>query len=155
MIVTHRSGALKKFRRTPWRFQQTVEIPDGFDGAERFAAAIVAAHGRIDEATVTINEVVFKTERMTALCPAGTPIHALDKDSSLTARGDEVEHLLVAACIDAPDFIFAPHPKPFVFYSDHDSWTTFYANTKSHLNHIIEPLASQGYRLIRDWKREL
>jgi len=57
--------------------------------------------------------------------------------------------ILVAAFWDAPDFICIPAPKPFVFYADHDDWITFYANTKSHLNHIIEPLSSHGYTLFR------
>ncbi len=154
MTVTHSSGALKKFRRTAWRFQQTVELPNGFAEAEKFAAAIVAIHGRIDQATVTIDEVVFNTERMTALCPADNQF-PLGRDSSLMARGDEVESLLAAAFIDAPDFIFVPNPKRFVLYADHDTWITFYANTKSNMNHVIEPLASRGFKLIEHWQREL
>ena len=77
MTVTQTPGAVKKFRRTPWRFQQTVERPEASD-LERF-----------------------------------------------------------------------------VFYSDHDDWITFYANTKSNINHVIEPLASQGCKLVQNWQRDL
>ena len=154
MTVTHTSGAIKKFRRTPWRFQQTVEIPQGLSALEAFVTAITTAHGYIEEGTVTIDEIVFDTERMTALCPAGSPL-PLSRESSLSAVRDEVQKLLAAAFIDSSDFIFIPTPKPFVFYADHDSWITFYANTKSNLNHIIEPLASHGYKLVQNWQREL
>ena len=61
MTVTHTPGVVKKFRRTSWRFQQTVEIPQGFSELEKFASAIASAHGYIEEATVTIDEIVFDT----------------------------------------------------------------------------------------------
>jgi hypothetical protein len=91
---------------------------------------------------------------MTALCPPGSPL-PLARESSISVRVEDVGALLVAAFMDGPDFIFIPSPKPFVFYADHDDWITFYANTKSHLNHIIDPLASNGYKLVQNWQREL
>jgi hypothetical protein len=153
MTVTQTPGAIKKFRRTPWRFQQTVEIPQGSDEPEQFAAAIAAAHGDMREATVIINQVVFDTLRITSLLP--TPANQLlIKDTSFSAAGDEALALLTAALVDGPDFVFIPNPKPFVCYADHDQWITFCSNTKSQLNHIIEPLASRGYKLVQDWQRE-
>ncbi|MCI0747917.1 MAG: hypothetical protein L0Y58_21125 [Verrucomicrobia subdivision 3 bacterium] len=113
----------------------------------------MTAHGRVEAVTVTIDEVVFDTERMSALCPPGS---TLAHDTSVSAHSAEEAHaLLVAAFWDGPDFICIPTPKPFVFYADHDDWITFYANTKSHLNHVIEPLASRGYKLVQNWEREL
>lgn len=154
MTVTYTLGAIKKFRRTPWRFQQTVERPQASD-LERFVSTIITAHGHIEEATVTIDQIVFGTERMTALCPAGSTL-PLTRESSISAQsGEELQALLVAAFWDGPDFICVPTPKPFVFYADHDDWITFYANSKSHLNHVIEPLASHGYKLVQNWERDL
>jgi hypothetical protein len=152
MTVTVTPGALKKFRRTPWRFQQTVERPDARD-LERFVSTIFAAHGYIQTATVTIDEAVFNTDRMCALCPSGTE---LSHDTSLAAESpEEAKTLLVAALWDLPDFVCIPKPTPFVLYADHDNWITFYSNTKGHLNHVIEPLASHGYKLVENWQREL
>jgi hypothetical protein len=152
MTLTLTPGALKKFRRTPWRFQQTVERPQASD-LEKFVSTIFQPHDQIETATVTIDEVVFNTERLAALCPAGS---TLTHDSSISAESaGELHALLVAAFWDGPDFICIPTPKPFVFYADHDDWITFYANTKSHLNHVIEPLASHGYKLVQNWQREL
>jgi hypothetical protein len=58
MTVSLTLGALKKFRRTPWRFQQTVERPDASD-SESFVSTIVAANGELQKGTLTIDEVVF------------------------------------------------------------------------------------------------
>jgi len=152
MTVTPNPGALKKFRRTPWRFQQTVERgqPDGID---RLLALIIQSHKDISGGTVTIDEVVFNTERLASVCPAGT---AFTHDCALTAQSPEELHALLAAALwDGPDFICLPSPKPFVFYADHHDLITFFANTKSHLNHVIEPLVLHGYRLVQNWEREL
>jgi|SRR6185369_5362230 len=151
MTVTLTPGALKKFRRASWRFQQTVERPQASD-LQQFVSTIFQGHD-VAAGTVTIDEIVFNTERLASLCPAGS---TLMHDSSISAESfEELHALLVAAFWDTPDFICIPTPKPFVFYADHDDWITFYANTKSHLNHVIEPLASHGYKLVKNWEREL
>jgi hypothetical protein len=152
MTVTPTPGALKKFRRTPWRFQQTVERPDAGE-LERFISTIITAHESLEAATVTIDAVIFDTVQMSRLCPTGS---VLTHDVSLAAQSaEEAQALLVAAFWDGLDFICIPTPKPFVFYADHDDWITLYASTKSHLNHVIEPLASHGYKIVENWQREL
>ena len=151
-MVSTGSGMLKKFRRTPWRFQQTVERPSAAE-LDRFVSTIFQARHQIKAATVTIDEVVFNTEQLALLCVAGS---TLTHDSSISAESaEELQALLVAAFRDGLDFICIPTPKPFVFYADHHDWITFYANTKSHLNHVVEPLASHGYKLVQNWQREL
>lgn len=146
------SGTLKKFRRTPWRFQQTVELPEA-SYRDRFVSTIVAALDGFESAAVTIDEVVFNTERMTSLCPSSI---TLTRDTTISAHSaDEFRALLLAAFWDGPDFICIPTPKPFVFYADHDNWITFYANTRSNLNRVIESLASHGYKLVQGWQREV
>lgn len=153
MTVTNTPGALKRFRRTPWRFQQTVERPP--EDLDRFVSTIAAAHGHLNEATVTIDQIVFDPDCLTALVSTVSSL-PLARESSITARTpQEVEALLKAALEDGTDFIFVPTPKPFVVYADHDEWITFYANTKSNLNQIIKPLASTGYKLVEGWQREL
>jgi len=152
MVVTLTPGAIKKFRRTPWRFQQTVERPKP-DDLDNFVSTILAAHDQIQAAAVTIDKVIFDTLRLTTLCPAGS---VLNHDSSILAgSANGVRTLLVAAFWDSPDFICVPTPSPFVLYADHDDWITFFANTKSHLNHVIDPLASQGHKMVQNWRREL
>lgn len=152
MDVVTTPGALKKSGRTPWRFQQTIELPSMSD-RDRFVSTIIAALEDFGSMAVTIDEVVFNTERMSAVCPAGS---ALSRDATIFARSTEdAQALLLAAFWDGVDFIGIPTPKPFVFYADHDDWVTFYANSKSNLNRVIEPLASHGFKMVRDWQREL
>lgn len=149
MIATPTPGALKNFRRTPWRFQQTVELSQSAC-IEEFASLIIQSHPEITGGTVTVDEVVFDTDRLGSICPVST---IFERDCSVMAQTrEELYDLFVAALGDGLDFLCTPSPKPFCFYSDHDDWVTFYANTKSHLNHVIGPLASHGYRLI-DWQR--
>lgn len=143
---------MKKFCRTPWRFQQTVQRPKPSE-LDGFVSTIFTAGHNIEAATVTIDEIVFGTERMSKICPPGS---TLAHDSSISApSAAQLRALLVAAFYDGPDFICTPQPKPFVFYADHHDWITFYANSKSHLNRVIDPLAAGGYKLVRNWQREL
>ena len=67
----------------------------------------------------------------------------------------EIEELLHAALSDWMDFLFVPSPEPFVIYADHDEYTTFYAHSRSNLNHIAEPLAAQGFKEISGYIRQL
>ena len=108
-IIAQHPGALKKFRRTPWRFQQTVELPKP-EERERFISTVITAIGDLESATVTIDEVVFNTERLATLCPAGSK---LTHDTSISAESAEgVLALLVAAFWDGYNFICIPIPKP-------------------------------------------
>lgn len=155
MNVTQATGALKKFRRTPWRFQQTVERPP-VAKLDQFVSTIVCSESRpIDQGVVTLEEIVFGKEQIRGLIGLREE-NVFRRESSISAQTtDEVQALLLATFLDGPDFIFVPTPKPFVFYADHDDWITFYANTMSHFNGIIKPLTALGCRLIRDWRREL
>ncbi len=154
MTAMQTIGAMKRFRRTSWKFQQTVQTP--MEDLNGFVSTIVSAHGHIENAIVTIDQVVFDTVHLNALMPRGDSKCKLARDFSISTDGaQEVESLLSAAFADWIDFSFVPMPKPFVIYADHDEYVTFYANTKSHLNKIIEPLSSHGYRLVPDWTRNL
>ncbi|MFO1514682.1 MAG: hypothetical protein U1F83_17525 [Verrucomicrobiota bacterium] len=149
MVITPASGALSKFRRTPWRFQRTLELGD----VEQFVSLILESHGDISGGTVTIEEVVFDTVHLASVCPAQTKFV---RDCSIAVQSrEDVRLLLIAALGDGPDFLFIPSPKPFVLYADHHYLVTFYANTKSHLNHVVEPLVSHGHRFIENFQREL
>ena len=154
LTITKSPGAIKRFRRTPWRFQQTVEIPEG-DEIARFVTSLIGVHIGIEQATVTVAEIIFHTARMDAVL-GSLAAEQLTRESAVTAKGRAaIEQLLIAAFWDGNEFIVVPTPKPFVMYADHDGWVTFYANTKSNLNHIIGPLVSDGFKLVKDWAREL
>jgi hypothetical protein len=154
MILTHTPGALKRFGRAAWRFQRTFETP--LHDLDRFVSTIASAHGHIQEARITIEQVVFDAKHLSALIFAdASPVQLTRGFSITTGSPQEIEPLLRAAFSDWIDFLFVPALKPFVIYADHDEFVTFYANTKSHLNQIVKPLTSQGYSVVQNWKREL
>jgi hypothetical protein len=74
----------------------------------------------------------------------------------VTAVGaQEMQELLHTAFTDWFDFLFVPTPKPFVIYADHDEYTTFYANTRSNLNRVVEALVAQGFEEVAEYRRPL
>lgn len=75
-------------------------------------------------------------------------------DWSIEVEGkQQVKELSIAALSDWVDFVFIPKPKPFVIYADHDEFTTFYANTKSNLNLVAQPLLANGFKQVSDYQR--
>src|SRR5438045_7610517 len=113
MIARHKPGMMKRFGRTPWRFQRTFETP--LPVIDKFVSMIVSAHGHIQRASVTIDQVVFDPKHLKALTSAGDSAIQLVRDITISARDrHEVELLLQAAFSDWIDFLFVPEPKSFV-----------------------------------------
>ncbi len=151
MTLSSISGSLKRLRRVPWRFQQTFLTP--LQSLQPFVATIISARGQIKAGTITIDSVVFEPQNLNALLSRRSLPPSLQRESSIEVAGpQEVETLLRAALSD--DFWFIPSPKPFVIYADHDEYTTFFANSKSNLNGVGEPLLLQGFQKV-DYERKL
>src|SRR6266849_466791 len=152
MTLSESPGTLRKFRRTPWKFQQTFETP--LDNVKLFVRSILSAARPIETSCLTIDQWVFEPKHLIALLAAYSIPPRYAHDLSLTAVGEkEAEALLQAIFSDWIDFIFVPNPKSFVIYADHDEFTTFFAHTRSNLNRAIEPLSNQGFRLIEGYQR--
>jgi hypothetical protein len=78
------------------------------------------------------------------------------RDWCIAANGQqEVAELLEAGLSDWVNFAFVPKPKAFVIYADHDEYTTFYANTKSSLNGVVQALSEAGFENVPDYERNL
>jgi hypothetical protein len=153
MTVSDLPGALKQLRNTRWRFQHTFKTP--LERLTPFVTAIVST-GAPKTACITIEEVVFEPKHWIDLLTRYSLPARHGKGMSVTATGRrEIEELLHAAFADWADFLFVPSPKPFVIYADHDEYATFYANTRSNLNRIIEALSSQGFEQIAEYTRQL
>jgi hypothetical protein len=143
-------GALKKFKRSSWRFQQTVKTP--LPQLDRFVSVIWVALGGLDCVSITLDEVIKATNIQSLFSEDIS--NQLGHDTSIRAEGKPAANLLQAAFADWVDFLCVPTPKPFVIYADHDEYTTFYANSKSALNQIIIPLRDAGFTMVPDWTRE-
>jgi hypothetical protein len=152
MTISDTPGALNRFRKTQWNFQQTFLTPH--KNLPPFVSTIATAHEPLQAGCVTIDQVVFEPKNLMALLSQHSMPVRYEHDLSLTANSRrEVEALLQAALSDWIDFIFVPEPTPYVIYADHDEFTTFYANTKLHLNRVVEALSGCGFERVQNYER--
>ena len=151
MKIDQTPGAMKKFKRTSWRFQQTVQTPLG--DLNRFVGVVIGVARELESACLTVDQVVFTPEALDA-CLAMTPAPDLKKDTSIrTSNSSEIAPLLRAALSCSIDFAFVTTPKTFALYADHDEYLTFYSNSKSGLSAVIQPIKDAGFILVKDWNR--
>ena len=154
MLVLQSDGAMKKFRRTPWRFQKTFVTP--LKELPAFTGAILGSIRDIAAGTVVIDQVVFPAETLEALLSRRQLSLHLHRDASITAEtSEEVQPLLIAALSDWVDFAFTPSPKPFVIYADHDEYITFFVSSRSHLNSLATALVDGGFKAVENYTREV
>jgi len=152
MTLSEAPGNLKKFRRTAWRFQQTFQTP--LQSLPEFVNTIGSTGQPLRAGCLTIEQAVFEPTHLIGLLNNYSIPPRYGRGVALTARGaQEVTALLQAALGDWVDFIFVPEPKRFSLYADHDEYTTFFAQTRSHLNRLVEALTGQGFRAIQDYER--
>jgi hypothetical protein len=154
MTLSENPAALKKFRRTPWNYQQTFQTP--LKNLTAFVSTIVNSAKPWKAGCLTIEQAVFEPGNLMALLAENSIPSRYERGVSLTAQGqEEIEALLRAVLGDCIDFIFVPEPKSFAIYADHDEYTTFYAQTRSNLNRVVKPLSDRGFQIVRDYEREL
>jgi len=154
MLVSLQNGVIKKFQRTPWRFQQTFRTP--FRSLPSFCAAIPGSLDQPEFGAIFIDSVVKRSANLEALLFQHRLPNALRHDSSISAETNaELQSLLTAALGDWVDFLFVPSPKPFVLYADHDEYSTFFANSKSKLNLVRAALTGHGFTSVENYRRPL
>ena len=153
MTLSKTPGVLKRFRRTPWRFQRTFQTP--LKNLEPFVTTIISAVDGIDSASLTVDKVVFEPKHIIALLTRYylPPEYGREWCIQATAQ-HEPQDLLQAALSDWLDFFFIPTPKPFIIFADHDEFTTFYANSRSNLNRVVAALLAQKFQEIEHFERE-
>jgi hypothetical protein len=135
MTISNTPGAIKKF--------------------DSFVETIVSANEKVESGTVIIDEIVFEPENLNTFLNGHPLTKEIQRDYLLTTENKEqVKGLLVAVLSDWIDFLFIPTPIPFVIYADHDEYTTFYTNTKSNLNSIVDRLLEKGFKQIINWQRQ-
>jgi hypothetical protein len=152
MLADFQPGAMKKFRRTPWRFQRTFRTP--LKQLDLFTATIVGSLDGVESGRVIIDTCVFESKSLRLLLAQHDLQPDLRQDISIIAEtGIEVQPLLTAVLADWIDFVFIPAPKPFIIHADHDEYATFYANTKGNLNKVADSLTAKGFAEIPDYTR--
>jgi hypothetical protein len=154
MTLYETPGVIKRFSRTPWKFQKTFRTP--LQNLRFFVTSAIAAIKSIRRGCVSIDEVVFDPTHWIALQHKYLLPVRYRREWSLEAVGsEEAAELLEAALSDWMDFIFVPEPKHYVIYVDHDKYTTFFANTKSNLNRVANPLLEKGFASVPGYERIL
>jgi hypothetical protein len=154
MKVSDTPSALKQIRKTGWKFQRTFVTP--VKKLRPFVATIVSAGQSFQTASITIDQAVFEPKHWIDQLIRHSLPPQYQKGTSVTAVGEpEIEELLHAVFSDCVDFLFVPVPKTFVIYADHDEYTTFYANARSSLNRVTEPLLTQGFHEVSGYQRRL
>jgi hypothetical protein len=154
MMLSEATGAIKKFRRTSWKFQQTFLTP--MKHLQTYVAAIVVANQEIKSGCLTIEQTVFEPAHLIRLLQKSSLPTRYASGTSFTPTGhEEVEALLLTVFSDWVDFIFVPTPKSFAIYADHDEYTTFLAHTRSSLNGVANALVNKGFTVIANYERRL
>jgi hypothetical protein len=154
MTLTETPGALKRFRKTTWKFQRTFQTP--LRNLQTFVTAIVSATLPLKGGSFTVEQVVFEPKHLNEILTRySIPLKYQDGLSFIATDPEETEALLLAALSDWVDFLFIPDPKPFVVYADHDEYTTFFAQTRSNLNRVISALSDQRFESIQGYERRL
>jgi hypothetical protein len=152
MTVSESPAFLKKFRKTPWKLQQTFITPHR--NPQHFVAEIISACLPCRSGCLTLDQVIFEPTNLINLFKSYSISAQYGHGWSITAEGKhETEALLYAALHDAVDFIFVPKPTPFAIFADHDEFTTFYAHTRSNLNRVAEALTRGGFEAVPGYQR--
>ncbi|HTI70095.1 MAG TPA: hypothetical protein VMF06_09020 [Candidatus Limnocylindria bacterium] len=127
------SNLRRRFHRTPWREQVTFRTP--LDRLDPFVEIIVSACGSMESGQFAIDQFVFDPRHVgPVVTPFSITLPAEGRCTLVVEGRETVQTLLKAMLADWTDFLFVPKPKPFVIYSDHDEFTTFFAASKSNLN---------------------
>ena len=152
MRKSQATDALETFCRNPWEFQQTIETP--LKNLPSFVKTIVSAGEKIEEASLTIDQVVFEPKTLIHMFAIHSLPVAYERGVSLRAVGQqEVEELLVSVLSDWIDFLFIPEPQSFAIYADHDEYTTIYSHTSSKLDRVAIALTGQGFVVVTNYER--
>ena len=147
-------GAVNRFRRKAWRFQETFATPLKELGP--FVGEIVGALREVKSATVTIEQVVFEPTNLIALVSGACGEGEIREGWSVEASGRaEVEALLRAALGDWVDFVFVPVPGAFAIYADHDEYMTVFSMRKAGLTGVVKRLTEKGCRRVDRYRRIL
>jgi hypothetical protein len=150
-VLSERTEEIQRFRDAPWLFQQTFTTP--LKDLKRFVSTFLAPFS-LEKGALITDQVVFEPRNLLRLLE--TKSLSVDNyyDLKIQATGQlEIANLLQAALGDCVDFVFVPSPEVIAIYTDHDEYTTFYAQDNATLKTVISRLETAGFAAVANYTR--
>ncbi|MGA3106189.1 MAG: hypothetical protein ABSD53_17045 [Terriglobales bacterium] len=150
-VLTERTEEIKRFRATPWLFQQTFLTP--LKDLNRFVSTFLEQFS-LEKGALSTDQVVFEPQNLLGLLANQSLSVDNYYDLKIEALGKpEIANLLSAALGDWVDFVFVPSPEVIAIYTDHDEYTTFYARDEATLKTLSSRLETAGFKAVANYIR--
>ena len=150
-VLSERTEEIKRFRAAPWPFQQTFTTP--YDDLNRFVSTFLATFS-LEKGALSTDQGVFEPENLLRLLASKSLSVENYYDLKIQATGQlEIANLLQAALGDYIDFVFVPSPELIAIYTDHDGYTTFYAQDDATLKSVGSRLETAGFEAVASYTR--
>jgi len=150
-VLSEQTQEIQRFRVTPWLFQQTFTTP--LKDLNRFVSTFLGPFS-LEKGALITDQVVLEPRNL--LCLLAGKSLSVDNyyDLKIQATGQmEIAKLLQAAFGDCIDFIFVPSPEVIAIYTDHDEYTTFYAQDDATLQTLRSRLETAGFGAVANYTR--
>ena len=150
--VGKNTGALRRFREAPPKFEQTYETSKEM---ERFTAAVMSLIKPKAEAQVILSQIVFEPKnliellRFNGISASEESLH----QAEITANSFDIPCLLQAAWNDWVDFLFVAENSAISLFADHDEWTTIFASSQEELDSCTTLLDSANFKRVEGYIR--
>jgi hypothetical protein len=150
-VLSERTEEIKRFRAAPWLFQQTFTTP--YKDLNRFVSTFLAPFS-LERGALSTDQVVFEPKNLLRLLASKSLSVENYYDLKIQATGQlEIANLLQAALGDYIDFVFVPSPELIAIYTDHDGYTTFYAQDDATLKTVSSRLETAGFEAVARYTR--
>jgi hypothetical protein len=151
IVLSERTEEIQRFRATPWPFQQTFITP--LKDLNKFVSTFLAPFS-LERGALSTDQVVFEPENLLRLLASKSLSVDNYYDLKIQATGQlEIADLLQAALGDCVDFAFVPSPEVIAIYTDHDEYTTFYAQDDATLKTVSSRLETAGFEAVANYTR--
>ena len=150
-VLSERTEEIKRFRAAPWLFQQTFTTP--YKDLNRFVSTFLAPFS-LERGALSTDQVVFEPKNLLRLLASKSLSVENYYDLKIQATGQlEIANLLQAALGDYIDFVFVPSPELIAIYTDHDGYTTFYAQDDATLKSVGSRLETADFKAVASYTR--
>ena len=150
-VLSEETDEIRRFRATPWLFQQTFTTP--YKDLNRFVSTFLAPFS-LERGALNTDQVVFEPKNLLRLLADNSLSVENYYDLKIQATGQlGIAKMLQAALGDCIDFVFVPSPEVIAIYTDHDGFTTFYAQDDATLKSMGLRLGTADFKPVARYTR--